>query len=234
MAPQREQLTVPVIPDTWVDSLENALESESYRQLGEFLREQRAAESIFPPVESTFAALEMTPLDKVRVVVLGQDPYHDDGQAHGLSFSVPHGHRLPPSLRNIVKELREDIQEPVDATHGNLTAWAQQGVLLLNAVLTVRAHEANSHRGKGWEEFTDEVISAVSRRSEPAVFVLWGATAGKKQTLIDTKRHAIIATVHPSPLSARRGFFGSRPFSKINAQLREWGQDPIDWYLPWR
>jgi uracil-DNA glycosylase len=225
---------VPLVPAAWEPHLRESLDQPGFSALNTFLKQERADNIVFPPAENTFAALEYTRLEDVRVVILGQDPYHDDGQAHGLSFSVPHGQRLPPSLRNIVKELHADLEEEVPVTHGDLSAWAQQGVLLLNTVLTVRAHEANSHRGKGWETVTDRVIAAVSDRKRPAVFVLWGAAAGKKKPLIDASRHHVIETVHPSPLSARRGFFGSRPFSTINEKLEAWDQEPIDWFRPWR
>jgi uracil-DNA glycosylase len=227
-------IDAPAIPASWKDDLSDSIASESYQRLKLFLKNERSTHTVFPPAEDTYAALKLTPLKKVRAVILGQDPYHDDGQAHGLSFSVRHEHRLPPSLRNIVKELHDDLDERIDVTHGDLSEWARQGVLLLNTVLTVRAHQPNSHRGAGWETFTDDVIRAVSSRSSPAVFVFWGAAAAKKESLIDSTRHAIIASPHPSPLSAHRGFFGSKPFSKINAHLRDWGADPIDWYRPWR
>ena len=234
MASQHQSIALPPVPSAWEPHLRETLAGAEYRQLDVFLQEERRANTVFPAQENTFAALNYTSLDNVRVVILGQDPYHDDGQAQGLSFSVPHGQRLPPSLRNIVKELHADLQEDVSVTHGDLSGWAQQGVLLLNTVLTVRAHAANSHRGKGWEAFTDQVIAAVSGRMQPAVFVLWGAAAGKKTALIDASRHAILKSSHPSPLSARRGFFGSQPFSTINEKLEAWDLEPIDWFRPWR
>ncbi len=235
MENDRQSLTsVPDIPVSWANCLSEVTSSGGYQRLIEILQDERSRHTVFPPVEATYAALNLTPFEEVRAVILGQDPYHDDGQAHGLSFSVQRGHRLPPSLRNIVKELHEDLGESIDITHGDLTNWARQGVLLLNTVLTVRAHEANSHRNVGWESVTDGVIRAVSQRSAPVVFVLWGAAAAKKIPFIDTACHAIIASVHPSPLSARRGFFGSKPFSRINAHLHSSGSQPIDWYRPWR
>lgn len=224
---------VPAPPASWRPHLAEALAQDSFCRLRQFLQREREEQTVFPPLEATFAALEMTPLDRLRVVILGQDPYHDDGQAHGLSFSVPVGQRIPPSLRNIIKELQADLDESFTATHGDLRAWAEQGVLLLNTVLTVRAHQANSHRGKGWEPFTDQIIQVVNERPAPSVFVLWGAAAAKKRDLIDESRHAVIESAHPSPLSARRGFFGSRPFSAINAQLARWGSPTIDWSRPW-
>ena len=234
MVSHDRSMTVPSVPAQWEPHLQVTLETAEYSQLAEFVANERAASTVFPRSEDTFSALQLTSLEDVRVVILGQDPYHDDGQAHGLSFSVQHGQRLPPSLRNIVKELHADLDEEIPVTHGDLSEWAGQGVLLLNTVLTVRAHQANSHRGKGWESFTDSVISAVAARAQPAVFVLWGAAAGKKKSLIDASRHSIIQSVHPSPLSAPRGFFGSRPFSAVHDTLKEWGPQPIDWFRPWR
>ncbi|NDH37368.1 MAG: uracil-DNA glycosylase, partial [Acidimicrobiia bacterium] len=184
---------------------------------------------VHPKHEDVFAALHLTPYADVRVVILGQDPYHGAGQAHGLCFSVQHGVAVPPSLQNMFKELRDDLGIAV-ASHGNLTKWAQQGVLLLNTTLTVRAGSAGSHHGKGWETFTDEVIRVVNER-DFVVFVLWGANARRKKLLIDTSRHAIIESAHPSPLSAHNGFFGSRPFSRVNAALERAGHSAIDWSL---
>ena len=222
--------TTQSIPERWSAALADAVTQPSFAKLQAFLREERQSETIFPPESMVYAALDLTPFEDVNVVILGQDPYHDDNQAHGLAFSVQPGIKLPPSLRNIFKELHDDIgcTMPKD---GSLIAWAKQGVLLLNTSLTVRAHQANSHRGKGWEEFTDAVISVVNRRPQPAVFVLWGAAAQKKRALIDANRHTIIESAHPSPLSARNGFFGSRPFSRINAALESVGEEPIDWCL---
>jgi uracil-DNA glycosylase len=204
-------------------------EEPYFHRLAEFVAAERAAHQVFPPRGEVFSALEATPYDRVRVVVLGQDPYHDDGQAHGMCFSVRPGTRIPPSLRNIYKELNTDLGLPVPET-GYLMPWAERGVLLLNTVLTVRAHEAASHKGQGWERFTDAVIRAVSARERPAVFVLWGNHAKKKLPLIDTGRHAVVQGAHPSPLSARR-FLGSRPFSQIDAALAAFGEEPMDWTL---
>jgi len=214
------------LPECWRETLKNDLASPDFQALQQFVARERHASSVFPPADDVFNALAMTPLSCVRVLILGQDPYHDDGQAHGLSFSVRAGVKIPPSLRNIYKELESDLQVPA-ATHGCLEAWARQGVLLLNTVLTVRAHEANSHRKRGWEEFTTRVIECVNELPSVA-FVLWGKPAQKKASLIH-ERHLLIQSPHPSPLSARRGFFGSRPFSQINDFLKSNGQVPIDW-----
>jgi uracil-DNA glycosylase len=199
--------------------------------LQQFVATERTRATVYPPRDEVFAALHLTPFAEVKAVILGQDPYHGPGQAHGLCFSVRHGVRPPPSLQNIFKELEADLGlSPPD--HGCLDAWARQGVLLLNASLTVRAGRAASHQGKGWETFTDEVLRAVNTKPERVVFILWGASARRKRTLIDTSRHVIIESAHPSPLSASNGFFGSRPFSRANAALVEAGRDPIDWALP--
>jgi uracil-DNA glycosylase len=186
---------------------------------------------VFPPEKDVFNALRYTAYEDVKVLLLGQDPYHDDGQAHGLCFSVPPGVAFPPSLANIFKELKEDQGFP-RPNNGCLIPWAGQGVLLLNAVLTVRAHQPNSHKNKGWEKFTDAIIHRVGEKSERVVFLLWGNHAQKKAGLIDTSRHTIIATAHPSPLSAKRGFFGSRPFSMANTALAAAGRSTIDWRIP--
>ncbi len=198
--------------------------------LSAFLAEEEREHRVYPPAPEIFAAFHLTPLDHVRVVVLGQDPYHGPGQAHGLAFSVRAGVPTPPSLRNIYKELRADLGVPL-APHGDLTSWARQGVLLLNTVLTVREHAAHSHRGQGWETFTDAVVEVLNERREGLVFVLWGAHAAQKAARIDRERHHVIASPHPSPLSARRGFFGSRPFSAINAWSAARGEDAIEWRL---
>jgi uracil-DNA glycosylase len=221
---------LPDLPASWLDALRPEFAKPYYRDLIQFVADERSKGPVFPPVEDVFNALKLTPLDQVRVLILGQDPYHDDGQAHGLCFSVRHGVAPPPSLKNIVRELHDDLgcAEP---NHGCLEAWARKGVLLLNAVLTVRAHEPASHQRKGWEQFTDAIIRIVNAKSDPVVFVLWGAHAQKKIKLIDTTRHLIIQSAHPSPLSASNGFFGSRPFSKINAFLRDHGLPTIDWQI---
>lgn len=201
-----------------------------YRALQQFVADERQKHTVFPPEAEVFAALHLTPIEKVSVFILGQDPYHDENQAHGLCFSVRPGISVPPSLLNIFKELHADLGCKIP-NNGFLTHWAEQGVLLLNAVLTVQAHQANSHKDKGWETFTDAVIRAVNAKTEPVVFVLWGANARKKIALIDQSRHTVIESAHPSPLSAYRGFFGSRPFSRINAALREAGKAEIDWQI---
>ncbi|MDQ0321948.1 uracil-DNA glycosylase [Pararhizobium capsulatum DSM 1112] len=200
--------------------------------LKSFLQEEKAqGKAIFPRGSEYFRALDLTPLDKVRVVVLGQDPYHGEGQAHGLSFSVLPGVRPPPSLVNIFKELQSDL-DIKPAGHGFLEHWAKQGVLLLNSVLTVERSMAASHQGKGWERFTDAIIRAVNEQPHSVVFILWGAYAQKKAAFVDQSRHLILKSPHPSPLSAHNGFFGSRPFSKANAFLVSNGYPPIDWTLP--
>ena len=219
-----------LIPASWAPVLAAETEQPYFADLEAFLKTERAEHQVFPPEDEVFAALEATPYQDVKVVLIGQDPYHDDGQAHGMCFSVRPGVRIPPSLRNMYKELDTDLGiAPVK--HGYLKAWADQGVLLLNTVLTVRAHEPASHKDRGWEKFTDAVIKDVSAREKPVVFVLWGAHAKKKAKLIDASRHAIVQGAHPSPLSAKL-FFGSKPFSAVNEALAGFGQEPIDWRLP--
>jgi uracil-DNA glycosylase len=198
-------------------------------ELAHFLTAEMAAgKTIYPKPDALFKALNATPLDAVEVVILGQDPYHGPGQAHGLSFSVPAGTALPPSLRNIFKELAADLGVKPPPS-GYLGGWAEQGVLLLNAVLTVEGGAAGSHAGRGWERFTDKILAVLSREKTGLVFVLWGSYAQKKRALIDESKHLVLTSAHPSPLSAHRGFFGSRPFSQINAYLKATGQRPIDW-----
>lgn len=221
----------PPIPPGWKAILQPETEKPYYQKLAVFLEAERAAHTVFPPKAEVFSALALTPYRRANVLILGQDPYHDDNQAHGLAFSVRPGAPPPPSLLNIFKELKSDVGFRIP-NNGYLAPWARQGVLLLNAVLTVRAHAPNSHKNKGWEHFTDAVIRALSDRAEPVVFVLWGGDARKKVKLLDTKRHAVIESAHPSPLSARSGFFGSRPFSRANAALRAFGHPEIDWQLP--
>ena len=216
---------------TWRPVLIAETEKPYWKPLQQFVKDERKKYTVFPPDKDVFAALHLTPYEKVSVLILGQDPYHEVGQAHGLCFSVQPAVAIPPSLQNIYKELHDDLGCTIP-NHGYLTAWAEQGVLLLNAVLTVRAHQANSHQGKGWENFTDAIIRAVNDKPDRVVFVLWGAYARKKVPLINTPRHVIIQSAHPSPLSATSGFFGSRPFSKINAALREAGKPEIDWQIP--
>ncbi len=218
------------LPPSWLQVLRQEFGQPYFQRLQDFICRERRESQIFPPEQDVYQALMLTPYDRVRVMLLGQDPYHDDGQAHGLCFSVPPPLPPPPSLKNIFRELKADlgIAEP---DHGCLTAWASQGVLLLNTVLTVRAHQAASHQKQGWEQFTDAIIRAVNQKDEPIVFVLWGAQARKKAELIDRERHLVIESAHPSPLSARNGFFGSKPFSKINAFLKQNGKAEIDWRL---
>lgn len=214
----------------WNPILRAEFDKPYWPELMQFVAAERAAGEVYPPHDEVFAALHLTPFADVKVVILGQDPYHGPGQAHGLCFSVNPGVRIPPSLVNIFKELEADLGI-APAPTGDLRGWATQGVLLLNTTLTVRAHQAASHQGHGWETFTDEVISAVGAREEPTVFVLWGSHARKKRSLVDRSRHTIVESPHPSPLSAHRGFFGSRPFSAANAALEAAGRTPIDWRL---
>ena len=215
----------------WNPVLRAELAKPYWGELQRFVADERHRHAVYPPHDEVFAALHLTPFAEVKVVILGQDPYHGAGQAHGLCFSVRSDVPQPPSLQNIFKELEADLGiAPPD--HGCLDAWARQGVLLLNTTLTVRAQAAASHQGKGWETFTDAVIRAVAAKPERVVFLLWGAAARKKRSLIDTTRHAVIESAHPSPLSAHNGFFGSRPFSRANAALREAGREPVDWRIP--
>ena len=218
--------------ESWLAPLQPEFDSPYMAALKQFLVAEKAAgKQIFPPGSLWFHALDTTPLDDVRVVILGQDPYHGPGQAHGLCFSVMPGVRTPPSLVNIYKELQNDLGiQP--ANHGHLEAWADQGVLLLNSVLTVEAHRAASHQGKGWERFTDAAIRLVNDRAQPAVFILWGSYAQRKAAFVDQSKHLVLKSPHPSPLSAHNGFFGTKPFSKANAFLEANGMAPIDWQLP--
>ena len=212
----------------WAKALDAEFHKEYYRKLYAFVKEEYANNVVYPPADKLFTALHHTPLEKVKVVILGQDPYHEPGQAMGMSFSVPEGVDVPPSLKNIYKEIHEDVGERIPDT-GDLTRWADQGVLLLNAVLTVRAHQANSHKGKGWEEFTDAIIRAVDAEDRPIVFLLWGRNAKEKRELISNPKHLVLEAAHPSPLSAHNGFFGCRHFSKCNKFLKENGAEPVDW-----
>jgi uracil-DNA glycosylase len=216
------------LPASWRTALEPEFEKPYFKELEAFVEQERADHTVFPPPDEVFHALEVTPLEQVRVLIVGQDPYHDHDQAHGLAFSVRPGVRLPPSLLNMYKELEADLGVPRAKT-GYLEPWAKQGVLLLNTSLTVRAHTAASHKGKGWEKFTDAVIKAVNAKSERVVFVLWGGHAQKKLDLIDSSKHTVIKSAHPSPLSANNGFFGSKPFSKINTALKNAGFAEINW-----
>jgi uracil-DNA glycosylase len=214
----------------WNPLLRDQFDQPYWSALQEFVATERAAHTVYPPPDEVFAALHLTPYADTRVVILGQDPYHGPRQAHGLCFSVRRGVRIPPSLANIHKELHADLGLPIP-DHGNLERWARNGVLLLNATLTVRAGQAASHQGHGWETFTDHVIEVVGAKPEPVVFMLWGNSARRKRALIDTSRHHVIESAHPSPLSAHNGFFGSRPFSRANAALVAAGREPVDWDL---
>jgi len=221
------------LPSSWQPVLEPVLRVPEARRLGGWLRaEEAAGKAIYPPRGARLRAFELTPLDKVKVVILGQDPYHGPGQAHGLAFSVPEGVRVPPSLVNIYKELESDLGVKAPP-HGNLESWAKQGVLLLNNALTVEAGQAGSHQNRGWEAITDAAVAAVAAREEPSVFILWGSYAKKKAMrvpgLAGNSRHLVLTAPHPSPLSAHAGFFGSKPFSKANAFLVAHGREPIDW-----
>ncbi|RTE05804.1 uracil-DNA glycosylase [Paenibacillus whitsoniae] len=218
------------LTNDWASLLQDQWEAPYFQALMAFLEEEYRTQTIFPPRDRLLEALRLTSYADTKVVLLGQDPYHGDGEAHGLSFSVERGIAIPPSLRNMYKELEADIGCPAPA-HGNLTSWSQQGVLLLNTVLTVRKDMANSHKGKGWEMFTDAIIRGLNRREQPVVFILWGKGAQAKTRLIDKTRHAVIESVHPSPLSAYRGFFGSKPFSKVNAHLEAMGSPKIEWQI---
>jgi len=220
-----------LLPDDWQAALKPRYNLSLLQRLDAFLAQERTAGAVFPSEENVFAALTATPYEQVKAVLLGQDPYHDDGQACGLAFSVPEGIPAPPSLRNILREYSADLGYPAPS-QPSLLPWASHGVLLLNTVLTVRAHQAGSHRNHGWEQFTDAVIGALSARSRPVVFLLWGNPAREKLRLIDQERHLVLLGVHPSPLSAYRGFFGSRPFSRANELLQQKGLPPIDWRLP--
>lgn len=212
----------------WRELLQPEFDSDYFVRLTDFVRAEYANSQIFPPAGLIFNAFDQCPLEATKVVILGQDPYHDTGQAHGLCFSVNDGVRIPPSLVNIFKEIQSDIGTPVPPS-GNLERWARQGVLLLNATLTVRAHQAGSHQGRGWEQFTDNVIGRLQAAKSNIVFMLWGSYACRKAQLIDAGRHCILTAAHPSPLSAYRGFFGCRHFSKANAYLQSTGQQPIVW-----
>jgi uracil-DNA glycosylase len=219
------------LEESWRSRLVAEFHKPYMNELRAFLQRERAqGKTVFPQPSEFFAALDQTPFDVVRVVVLGQDPYHGPGQAHGLSFSVRKGVPLPPSLRNIFQELKSDLGLPPPAS-GDLTPWARQGVLLLNATLSVESGRAGSHQNKGWETFTDQIIERLAREREGLAFVLWGSYAQKKGAMIDRQRHFVVESPHPSPLSAHRGFFGSKPFSRVNQYLRDQGEREIDWTL---
>lgn len=220
-----------IFKNDWASVLNEELDKPYYQKLRGFLAEQYQTETVYPNMHDIFNALHYTSYSNARVVIIGQDPYHGPGQAHGFSFSVKPGVRTPPSLQNIYKELHDDLGCAIP-DHGHLLPWAKQGVLLLNNVLTVEAGKPASHQGIGWETFTDTVIAALDKREKPLVFLLWGKHAQEKAASIDTGRHCVIASAHPSPFAAHRGFFGSRPFSRANAFLRQTGQEEIDWCLP--
>lgn len=213
---------------SWAPYLENEFKKSYFSSLLDFVHNEYKTKTIYPQKKDIFRAFRSCPFENTRVVILGQDPYHGEGQSNGMAFSVGSQVRIPPSLRNIYKELNTDIGKPI-ATHGDLSHWATAGVLLLNATLTVRAHSPGSHQGKGWEQFTDSVIKILSTEKEHIVFILWGAYAQKKGRVIDRSKHCVITSPHPSPFSAHRGFFGSKPFSRTNSYLKSQGFDPIEW-----
>ncbi|MDD5923010.1 MAG: uracil-DNA glycosylase [Eubacteriales bacterium] len=220
------------IGNDWDDLLKDEFKKDYYLKLRQFLIREYRSRTIYPDMYDIFNALKYTPYEKVKAVILGQDPYHEPGQAHGMAFSVREGVEQPPSLVNIFQELRDDLGiEPPPRNNGCLIPWAKSGVLLLNTVLTVREHQANSHRGRGWEILTDRIISLLDEREKPVVFILWGANAGRKSELITSDRHLVLRGPHPSPLSAYRGFFGGRYFSKTNEFLVQNGEEPVDWDL---
>ncbi|API91593.1 uracil-DNA glycosylase [Virgibacillus pantothenticus] len=223
-------MTKQILFNDWQPLLKEEFHKPYYLQLREFLKQEYTSYIIYPDMNDIFNALHYTSFEDVKVVILGQDPYHGPNQAHGLSFSVKKGVALPPSLKNIFTEMKQDLGHPMPA-HGSLESWAKQGVLLLNNVLTVRKGQAHSHRGMGWEQFTDRVIQLLNQKNDPVVYILWGGAAQKKQALIDTGKHYIIKSPHPSPLSAYRGFFGSKPFSKTNKLLKQLDKQPIDWRI---
>ena len=219
-----------MIQNDWLEPLNPEFRKPYYAELFQFVKEEYAARKVFPPADDIFNAFHLTPLSQVKVVILGQDPYHNDGQAHGLCFSVKPDVDIPPSLVNIYQELHDDLGCYIP-NNGFLEKWARQGVLLLNTVLTVRAHQANSHQGKGWEKFTDAIIRAVNEQDRPIVYMLWGKPAQSKIPMLKNPKHLILKAPHPSPLSAFRGFFGCKHFSQANAFLQEHGEEPIDWQI---
>ena len=218
------------IEESWKAHLQPEFEKDYFRTLTEFVKSEYSQYTIYPPGKLIFNAFNLCPFDKVKVVIIGQDPYHGPGQAHGLCFSVNDGVPFPPSLVNIFKEIKDDLGIEAPAT-GNLTRWAEQGVLLLNATLTVRAHQAGSHQRRGWEEFTDAAIQVLNTQDRPIVFILWGSPAQRREKMLTNPKHLILKAPHPSPLSAYRGFFGSKPFSQTNAFLEAHGVEPVDWQI---
>lgn len=220
-----------IFMNDWATVLNEELEQDYYQKLTTYFKKEYSSQQVYPDMEDIYNAFHFTPYQDTKIVILGQDPYHGPNQAHGFSFSVKPGVQIPPSLRNIYKELEQDLEVRAP-NHGCLINWAKQGVLLLNTVLTVRAHQAHSHKGIGWEQFTDRVIEQLNEREQPIVFILWGRPAQQKIKRIDTNKHFIITAPHPSPLSAHRGFFGSRPFSKANQILQSLGEIPINWEIP--
>ena len=218
------------IDNDWLPAMNAEFKKPYYADLYKFVREEYSKVAVFPPSDEIFSALHLTPLSKVKVVIIGQDPYHNVGQAHGLCFSVRPEVEIPPSLVNIYKELQSDLGCKIP-NNGYLVKWAEQGVLLLNTVLTVRAHQANSHQGKGWEQFTDAIIRAVNAEDRPIAYLLWGRPAQSKMSMLDNPKHKVFTAPHPSPLSAHRGFFGCKHFSQANAFLEENGVEPIDWQI---
>lgn len=219
-----------MLTNDWAEALKTEFHKDYYSKLFQFVKHEYETTQVFPNSDDIFNAFHLTPLNQVKVVIIGQDPYHNDGQAHGLCFSVKPEVEIPPSLVNIYKELHDDIGCEIP-NNGYLVDWAKQGVLMLNTVLTVRAHMANSHQGKGWEQFTDAAIKILNEQNRPIVFILWGRPAQMKKTMLNNPNHLILQAPHPSPLSAYRGFFGSKPFSKTNAFLKEHGVTPIDWQI---
>ena len=219
-----------MLTNDWKKILASETKKDYYKRLSDFVYEEYKNHTVYPPSDKIFAALEMTPLASVKVLILGQDPYHDEGQAHGLAFSVMPGQKIPPYLANIYKELHDDAGCCIP-NHGHLVKWAQQGVLLLNTVLTVRAHEANSHKERGWEIFTDSIIKAIDGEDRPLVIMLWGSPAKRKLDMLSNPRHMLLTAAHPSPLSSYKGFFGCRHFSKANDYLCACGLEPIDWQI---
>lgn len=219
-----------MITNDWLEPLSKEFQKPYYKELFQFVKQEYSSTLVFPPADDIFNAFHLTPLNEAKVVIIGQDPYHNVGQAHGLCFSVKPDVDLPPSLVNIYQELKDDLGCKIP-NNGYLVKWAKQGVLMLNTVLTVRAHMANSHHGKGWEQFTDAAIRALNEQNRPIVFILWGRPAQMKKSMLNNPNHLILEAPHPSPLSAYRGFFGSKPFSKTNKFLEEHGLKPIDWQI---